>query len=446
MRFSVEAVEKLLTKGCHATAAASYILVLTFWVSVHTPGHAQEIPLLQGESQTSKTGKEDEQMLPSTERSRLRTSRERYMEELRQSKSLTEIVTPSILSHPIDPTQYVLGPGDVLQLALMGELELSYPLTVLPEGTISIPAVGVIPVAEETLLSARHKVREALSRSFRKFDFTLDLLQLRKFRVYVTGEVRQPGTYFAQEQDRVSDVVELAGGATAWADTRRIELRHADSTKEAVDLQGFYRTGQFAGNPRVGSGDIIQVHAVSPTQQFVIIENINGAFEFLPIHSDESLYSFLQNNLALSRAVNLNNIEIIRDGEIISQNYLSDQNGHDDFVLRHQDRIRLAKVADKVYIEGAVQRPGPQQFSPNLRAVDYAGLAGLMSNSGHIDRLKVIRADGKKAEYGRDVIVERGDIVVVPRSRREVVRDYVEIVGTLASIFLTIALTQTINR
>ena len=48
----------------------------------------------------------------------------------------------------IDPKTYLIGPGDILQLYIWGDWDLSYPLQVDPEGNVLVPSVGVFKIAD----------------------------------------------------------------------------------------------------------------------------------------------------------------------------------------------------------------------------------------------------------------------------------------------------------
>lgn len=415
-----------------------FVLVFHFLIGMLEPyAQAQSIPR-HGIS-TSKDG-------DGNDRSRPKLSKENYLEQLKQGKSLTNLLGQAILSRPIDPVTYPLGPGDVLQLTLRGEIDLVYPLTIMPEGTISIPTIGVVNLTGDNLNSAREKVQTALAQSYRGVTFSLDLVQLRQFRVYVTGEIYQPGTYFAQAQDRVSDIIELAGGFASWADLRHVEVRHSDSTATFLDLHDFYRSGRFQENIFLRSGDLVHVSTIGPDKDYVIVESNWEGFNIYPIREGDSLLAFIQNNPTFARNIDFNNIRVVRSGEVLLQSFLSNDTHRANIELKRGDRIHLSPVLDKVFVEGAVLRAGPQSYFPNIKAMEYASNAGLTSLSGSLDRIMVVREKTGKVETGRNVIVERGDHVIIPSSKRQIFKDYFEIITSAASLIVSFAVVQSLNK
>lgn len=387
---------------------------------------------------------EDEQIL----KDRLRSIqyRDRLSDDIRQGKNLVSAYDQPLLSQPVDAQAYVLGPGDALHLALWGDLEAGYTIPVLPEGTISIPTIGVIEIAGKTLAEARDRLKTAVASSYRNVTFTLDLVQLRRFRVYVTGQVAKPGTYFAQEQDRVSDIIELAGGPVEWADMRRVEVRHADQSTAVLDLQRFYATGSFADNLPLQSGDMICVVPIDPSHDYVIVESDLESNGVHPIRPGETLLSFLQTNRALSRRADLRNIRIVRENRLLSHDLLASGNGIAGIELKSGDRISLVLIQDEVFVEGYVLRPGPQAYFPNVKAIEYANNAGRTSESGSADKIKVIRASTGKEERGKDVIVERGDRVIVAGTSKENLKDIFQIFSSAASLIVSFAVIQSLNK
>ncbi len=162
------------------------------------------------------------------------------------------------LPGPVDPATYRVGPGDVLLLQMWGKLSRSVPIEVGPEGTVLVPGAAVVHVAGRPLGDVRTEVLELMGKRYRDVNMDLRLARPRTFRVYLTGQVQRPGPVDASGALRVGDVLtgdQLLGGASH----RRIEVRHADGTREYCDLDLFLQTGNAALNPWLRDGDVIQV-------------------------------------------------------------------------------------------------------------------------------------------------------------------------------------------
>jgi protein involved in polysaccharide export with SLBB domain len=96
------------------------------------------------------------------------------------------------MERPIDPAEYVLGPGDRLQILIVGRTDQNISALIGPEGDIIIPSVGRILLANLTLQAGRERVIERLREVYRIDRIDLSLSELRKFRVSVSGAVANP--------------------------------------------------------------------------------------------------------------------------------------------------------------------------------------------------------------------------------------------------------------
>lgn len=158
----------------------------------------------------------------------------------------------------VDPAVYVVGPGDVLQLAIWGRMTRTDLLEVGPEGTVLIPGAGVIRVAGRALAEVRGAILDRVRREVRGVEVDVRLARTRRFFVYLTGEVKQPGAAQANGASRVSEVL-TPDQFKEDASRRRIEVLHRDGTRRIADLELFFSTGDPALNPILQDGDVIQV-------------------------------------------------------------------------------------------------------------------------------------------------------------------------------------------
>ena len=83
--------------------------------------------------------------------------------------------SPTVLEGAVDPAEYVLGPGDVLQIVYTGRVQPAERVRVTPSGRIHLMATGPIEVAGLTLLDAGDEIREALSEYYDDARISVDL-------------------------------------------------------------------------------------------------------------------------------------------------------------------------------------------------------------------------------------------------------------------------------
>ncbi|KAA3617962.1 MAG: polysaccharide export protein [Calditrichaeota bacterium] len=369
-------------------------------------------------------------------------SKQTLIDRFVQGRSQTNSFDEQFQSEPINPEKYIVGPGDVLQFMFWGEVEETYVVPVLPEGLISIPSVGNIDISGISFVNARKVIHKRMATSYKEVSYSVDIIKMRKFRIFITGEVQNPGTYFITPQDRISDVFELAGGHTDWADLIRVQLIKMDSTTSTFNLRDYYYHGILSQNPFLNDGEIIRINPVSSKNSHVFVDSELESFGMYSINGDEKLNEFIQSNQLLSRDSDLKNVKVLRNGHVVFQNLIKVKSDKDDFHLESGDRISISKITNNVYVEGAVYQPGPQLYVPGMKALDYAGLAGITSKARNRQKIKVQRYSTGKIESGPNVIVNRGDLVIVPVSWTERSKELFQILGIVASTLVSYTLVK----
>lgn len=343
----------------------------------------------------------------------------------------------------IDSTQYILGPGDQILIKVWGALDQQFVTAVTPEGYVIIPSVAEVFVSGKTLADGAILMQAELQKVFKNTSFSIRLAKMRKFRVFVVGEVEAPGSYYFRAVDRVSDAIQLATGLSSWADDTRIQIRHVSGTVDTVNVSEFSVTGDLKYNPFVQGGDIIFVPSIDLEKNYVILAGNVGSQGVYQIRPQETLLQLLTRLRTINRRSNIENIVLIRGGEKKVYNLLANENAARQEVLLNGDRIMIPTIRDQVYVKGEVLQPGPFPYLANYTAKDYAGLAGMLASAKDFTKVYVIHAKTGIVERGGDAIVDNGDIVVVPRNARENLKDILAIITPVISIALsTVAIIQ----
>jgi len=114
-------------------------------------------------------------------------------------------------------TEYRLGPDDVIQVFVWKEPELSTTVVVRPDGKVSLPLIGELPVNGKTALQLQTEVGQKLTQFIEKPVVTVILKEVNSAKVSVLGEVKKPDVYKIQGRATVLDAIALAGGFTEYA-------------------------------------------------------------------------------------------------------------------------------------------------------------------------------------------------------------------------------------
>jgi polysaccharide export outer membrane protein len=150
---------------------------------------------------------------------------------------------PTSLRADEQPQPYRLGPGDVLQITVIGKPELSGKFRVSPEGALSFPLVGAIKIADLTTDEVVSSLADRLSR--RIPIRTAPAVEIAEFAgVFVAGEVEKPGQYAFRPGMVAIELIALAGGLrrpAAPVETRALQMIAIE--QDAAD----HRLALFAG-------------------------------------------------------------------------------------------------------------------------------------------------------------------------------------------------------
>jgi polysaccharide export outer membrane protein len=136
---------------------------------------------------------------------------------------------------PAVPGEYVIGRGDVLEIAVWDNSTISRTVLVRPDGRVSLPLLHDIQAAGLTPMQLREYLEKTLVRYIESPTVSVIVREVHSYQVSVVGQVKTPGRFQLTDHATVLDVLAMAGGLTEFADRGRITvLRRANSTTEYI--------------------------------------------------------------------------------------------------------------------------------------------------------------------------------------------------------------------
>ena len=153
---------------------------------------------------------------------------------------------------------YIISLNDNLELFLTGSENKMYKLRVDLSGTINVPGLGNIAVADLSLQEAQEKIYQEISKVFIGTDAFLSVVKPSLRRITVLGAVKNPGTYLVNPFTSVSEALSYAGGILENASIRTISINSKKTTKK-VDLYDYLIFGDRSTDYSVMNGDTINV-------------------------------------------------------------------------------------------------------------------------------------------------------------------------------------------
>jgi polysaccharide biosynthesis/export protein len=161
-----------------------------------------------------------------------------------------------------DPSDYLLGAGDLLQVTVFESKSLNTTVRVSSRGHITLPLLGQVMVKGLTARETEIKIEKSYRVKYIKDPHvTVFVKEHMSKRVTLVGQFKQPGTYEYPSKQTLLDVMALAGGLTDKAgnmvQVRRHEVRPGEPNVLVIDLNQLMKEGQTELNVDINGGDII---------------------------------------------------------------------------------------------------------------------------------------------------------------------------------------------
>jgi len=339
-----------------------------------------------------------------------------------------------VLEEAINPEEYILGPGDKLGISISTDKVAGFELIISPTEDILIPGVGLITLHNLTLAQARDKIVNYVhENAYQNAKVGVVLINIRRFKVQIVGAVNKPGFYEITPVTRLDDVIEQAEGFHQLARESAILIKHGDGSATQVNFLNYIRSGELSQNPTLIEGDRVLIpFANIKTEGIVIRGSITGSGYDI-IEKDETLESFLRRRAKFSEDADLESVKITRNINGVEKYITVYPEDFAETILKPGDQIDILSERG-VSVIGFVQAPGGYRYFPGYSASDYISLAGGNTVEGDAGRAVVRHLDGSK-EKGKDVIIRRGDVIIVPRTRQNVLFGNSSILQITASVF-----------
>lgn len=174
---------------------------------------------------------------------------------------------------PLVPAEYAVGPGDEVLLTIWGSVDADLRLVVDRAGRITIPRVGTVQVSGTKYGDLRDLVARKVGQTFKNFELSVSLGQLRGIRVFVTGFVLRPGAHTVSSLSTILAALMRAGGPNASGSFRDVELRRGGKLVSTFDLYDLVVRGDRSADLILQAGDVVHVPAVGA--QVGVVGSVN---------------------------------------------------------------------------------------------------------------------------------------------------------------------------
>jgi len=270
---------------------------------------------------------------------------------------------------------YVIGPGDEIDILMWGRVNTVLNPVVDRQGAIQVSELGPIQIAGLTFAQAK-KLIENKATKITGVQVDVTMGQLRTIDVTVAGDVTQPGSYTISALSRASNALVAAGGVSKVGSLRHIEVRHGNQLTDVIDLYDILLHGNNSEDRRLEEGDVIFVPVIGSVVGVAGDVNRPAIYEIKKDHP-ETL------DAALKLAGGINSfgfgdriqVERIQDHKrMIALDVGLKRLSSQSFTIRDGDVIKVYPVlpgrVNTVTISGNVRRPGEFQWYKDMRVSD----------------------------------------------------------------------------
>ncbi|MDR7208995.1 SLBB domain-containing protein [Flavobacterium piscis] len=330
------------------------------------------------------------------------------------------------------PVNYILGPGDELQVSVYGVQEYNASVPVSAEGNITIQNVGQISVSGMSIEAATQKIKVAIAKVYSTLrsgqsQVSVTLNRIRTIKVTVVGG-KQPGNYSISSLATVYNALHLAGGPGKNGSYRNIELIRNNKVYKNIDIYRFLVKGDQSDNVGLKENDVIRIPSYS--QRVTVEGEVKrpGIFEMKNGETFADLLSFASgfNEFAYTASVNV----LQKTGKEFKVQDINESE-FDSYQPQSGDVFKVTKILNRfenrIKIEGAVFRPDYYSFTEGMRISDLIARAEGLKEDAYSKRARIIRLKSDltteivnidlsavlSGDLSSDIELKREDIVTV---------------------------------
>ncbi len=160
------------------------------------------------------------------------------------------------------PQEYTFGAGDILEVSVFGEPELSKSVFVRIDGKISLPLIGDVQAADNTAENLAQTISGRLVKFISDPNVTVILTQSNSKAYYILGQILTPGQYLITQQISVLQAIAKAGGLLEWAKKSKIMIIGRPGTAQTIkyfNYDDFLGGNNIDQNITINPGDTIVI-------------------------------------------------------------------------------------------------------------------------------------------------------------------------------------------
>ena len=272
------------------------------------------------------------------------------------------------------PVDYIIGPGDTIEVQLFGNENAQYNLVVTRDGILNFPKIGPISVVGLEFSELRQSLQLQISEQLIGVKASITMGPLRSIRVFVLGDAYRPGSYTVSALSTMTNALFVSGGINTIGSLRNVQLKRNGRLVSTIDLYDLLLKGDTSGDARLQPGDVIFIPPLGKTVGVDGEVRRPAIYELKGESSVNEVISLAGGLLptAYPQASQIERINEYRQRTVIDVD-LATPAGM-SVVVRADDTVRIYSVLEKrediVLLSGHVHRSGSFQWHNGMRLTD----------------------------------------------------------------------------
>ena len=315
---------------------------------------------------------------------------------------------------------YLLGPGDTLDILFYGKTNNAFSLDINREGFVDFPELGPVGLAGLTYAEAKEMLQSRISAQIIGTQVSISMGSLRSMQIFVLGEAFKPGAYTVSSLSTITHALVSSGGVSDIGSLRNIQLKRQGKLIATLDLYDLLLSGDTSKDVRVQAADVIYIPTVG---DLVSIEGQILRPAIYELRGGESVGDLvsLAGDLGPKAFSSSSRLQRINDDGFMTVLDLSLKQSKDRAItLQAGDHLVIDSITDYkkdiVTVSGAIRHAGDFAWREGMRVSDVISDRDKLSPAADLDVSLLVREVDGSADI--DVMIfELGSVFSDPSSK-----------------------------
>jgi protein involved in polysaccharide export with SLBB domain len=315
---------------------------------------------------------------------------------------------------------YLLGPGDTLDILFYGKVNNAFSLDINREGFVDFPQLGPVGLAGLTYAEAKEMLQSRISSQIIGTQVSISMGSLRSMQIFVLGEAFRPGAYTVSSLSTITHALVSSGGVSDIGSLRNIQLKRQGRLIATLDLYDLLLSGDTSKDVRVQAADVIYIPTVG---DLVSVEGQVLRPAIYELKGGESVGELvgLAGDLGPKAFSASSRLQRINDDGFMTVMDLSlDQPEDRATALQSGDHLIIDAITDYkkdiVTVSGAIRHGGEFSWFKGMKISDIISNKDKLNPDTELDVALLVRELDNSADI--DVLIfELGNILSDPSSK-----------------------------